>query len=289
MLAGLIHFIIGTGKYKGVFGEIGRAYGRNYGCPVFGDLRIIIDKPDEFIQHELFVNGIYEPGIIEVIRGVLKPNDVVFDIGANIGYISIFCARLGGVVHAFEPVPRLASRIKQNALLNNLSSSVYISETAISNKNSSEILYVAERKDDGSHSLLPGVPAKKVQEIQVKTITLDDYIASSSYYIPQLIKIDVEGYEAYVLDGAVNVLSSQAPPIFIIETGDRLSNQLHESAKTVLQRFYRLSYRVFKIQDCAPFLLEVSADEINGGLADYLAISTESDRLSLIDVMTKNY
>ena len=102
---------------------------------------------------------------------------MVFDVGANIGYHTLGAAATGARVYAFEPVPRLRNRLADNLRLNGLERRVVASELALSNRNGSAELYLARRLDDGSHSLIPGVPAHSVECITVQTVRLDDHSA----------------------------------------------------------------------------------------------------------------
>jgi len=278
----LINLLIKTGGIKGAAGALGRSVGRNFGCAVRGGIRIIIDKPQEYIQSQLLNYGEFEPGISAALRRVLMPGDFALDVGANMGYISLVCARHGAQVCAFEPVPRLAQRIRANAALNHFSAKIQIAEVALSHQNGSAAFYVAERKDDGSHSMIAGVPAKAIHQITVQTQRLDDFLRVHSLPKPDLIKIDVEGYEARVLDGAAETIR-QCLPIFIIESGDRLADQLGESAASVLKRFFALGYLVYKIQLPPRPLMPVTLNNISGDLQDYFAIHPSSQRMALLD------
>ena len=72
---------------------------------------------------KLFISGQYERPVQEMIESLVKPSDVCYDIGANLGFFSILLGRLvgnTGMVYAFEPVPENAVMIEKNAQLNNL-------------------------------------------------------------------------------------------------------------------------------------------------------------------------
>jgi hypothetical protein len=53
----------------------------------------------------LIQNGVYEPEETELIKKLVKPNDVCIDVGANVGYFTVLMAKLGAYVYAFEPEP----------------------------------------------------------------------------------------------------------------------------------------------------------------------------------------
>jgi FkbM family methyltransferase len=253
---------------------------------VAGGLRVRIDDPDEFIQRALVEDGDYEPDVAHLVRGLLRDGDLFLDVGANLGYHSLLAAAQGARVYAFEPVPRLLDKLAANVALNGFQERVRIAPRALSDQEGTSTLYVASRLDDGSHSLLPGVEAESVQPIDVRTVTLDGYLAAACESVPTLIKIDVEGCEALVLDGAARTLAALPPPVWIFETGDRLANQLGESAASVIRRFVDRGYRVFRISgDDAP--AEVDVERVHCELADYVAVHPRSTRREAVLALLK--
>jgi hypothetical protein len=86
-----------------------------------------------------------------------------------------------------------------------------------------------------------------------------------------VVKIDVEGWEAMVLDGATGMLTSREPPASVLETGDRLAEQIGESAKSVLRRLVLRGYKVYRIGEKGD-LHSVSPEDVSGTLSDYVAI-----------------
>ena len=261
-------------------GSLGAYVGRRFGWPLGPGLRIIIDNVDEFIQREVLA-GNYEPNVIALIRALVQPGDLFVDIGANMGYMSLVAAGCGGRVHAFEPVPRLARRIRENIALNRLQDRIAVQEQAVSSSNQPRTFYIAKRLDDGSHSLIAGVPATSVESITVPCTTLDEYLRSTNSDIPALVKIDVEGAEAMVLDGATRTMESGVPPIFIFETADRLADAIGESAASVLRRFTTRGYKVFLVPEYEGAITEVTAETPIGRLANYLAVHPSSRRAGL--------
>ena len=248
-------------------------------CELTCGLRIRIENPSEYIQESLVKTGEFEPGVTRLITSILKPGDSFFDVGANIGYLSLVAASRTTFIHAFEPVPRLAMRVRENAALNQLQSVIRVVEAALSDRRGVATLYVADRVDDGSHSLIAGVEARAIQQIEVQTLTLDEYLDEVGCLAPTLIKIDVEGCEALVLNGGSRTLRSLKPPIWIFETADRLAEQLGESAASVIGRFFACGYRVFRISEETFALKEVNEKSISGDLSNYLAIRGQPGQL----------
>src|SRR5690554_5487228 len=79
--------------------------------------------PDAYIDRCIKQSGIFEPASTEIAKRLVKPNDVVFDVGANIGYYSILFAKqagAGGRVLAFEPTKKYCKVLQRNIAENQL-------------------------------------------------------------------------------------------------------------------------------------------------------------------------
>lgn len=268
--------------WPGLPGIVGRYCGHTLGWPLECGYRLIIDDPTEWIQRTIIDSCTYEPNIGAIITALLRPGDTFFDVGANIGYHTLGAAATGAHVYAFEPVPRLRHRLAGNLRLNGLERRVIVSELALSNRSGPAAFYLAKRLDDGSHSLIPGVPSQSVEQITVRTVRLDDHLQASGVPQPTVMKIDVEGAEALVLDGAGALLDSATPPAVIIETADRLADHLHETARSVMARLFQRDFQIFRIPETGGRLQTVTPDKVSGDLANYVAVpagSPLSDRL----------
>lgn len=235
----------------------------------------------EHIQRCVLRCGAYEPGIASALATIVQPGDIFFDVGANIGHHSLVAASRGAMVHAFEPVPRLASRLQENFRLNKIEDRLVLNVAAVGAEPGTATLYEATRLDDGSHSLLAGVPASSVQTLAVQVLALDGYVPANSG-VPAVIKIDVEGYEARVFDGASALLAASPAPFIILETADRLADQIGESAGSVLGRLEAKGYRLFRLDESSPGIEPTTAASSGGELANYLAAHPANPRASAV-------
>ncbi len=135
----------------------------------------------------------------EFFRRYLRPNDEVIDVGANIGFFTlIFSTLVGeyGKVYAFEPHPRIYKYLQGNLVLNKVDN-VYALNLALGNK--SETLKFSDQKDDDSNLVVADdsgitVPAERLDAVGIESVSVS------------LLKIDVEGYEKFVLEGAGHTL-----------------------------------------------------------------------------------
>jgi len=144
---------------------------------------------------------------------------VVYDIGANVGSYTILASVLtssSGQVVAFEPMKDNLDYLRKHIQLNKLEN-VHILDTAVSDK-SGEMRF----KSHPDH--LQGRLDPTGDHI-VRITTLDEYINSPGARPPNFLKIDVEGGEAAVLRGAMNVLSNYKPVIFLSTHGQEVQRE----------------------------------------------------------------
>jgi FkbM family methyltransferase len=136
---------------------------------------------------------------------------VFYDIGANAGVFSVECAlkfRNEIRVHAFEPQPSLAQRIRDSAVLNGISG-LSVHEILLSDRAGEGNLFVTRQSVHAS--LIPREDRARV--IRRELIPLDDLIAREHLPPPSLIKIDVEGAELQVFRGAARNIAAHRPVI----------------------------------------------------------------------------
>ncbi len=139
----------------------------------------------------------------------IKPEDVCFDVGANIGYFALTMSRLArqGTVYAFDPVPLNYHILSANAQLNH-AANLRTYQAAVSDKPGISTFAVAQ---DSAYSSFVDTGRKPVDStISVKTISLDSFCEENK--VPQInfLKVDVEGAEPLVLAGAKGILSDPA-------------------------------------------------------------------------------
>jgi FkbM family methyltransferase len=182
-----------------------------------------------------YMLGTAEPDMQAALKALIHPGMTVYDIGANVGFISIIAARLVGPegrVIAFEPLPSNARQIKYNASLNNFSH-IAVREEALGNEEGEVCFQVTDfpttgRLEDGL------VNKEKRGELMVAVRRLDTLVGAAEIPPPDLIKMDVEGAECAVLAGASSVLAT-ARPLMLIElhaTNEPVARALEEQDYT---------------------------------------------------------
>jgi FkbM family methyltransferase len=181
---------------------------------------------DKGVEKPLYLTGSYEAGTLSIIRKCLRKGDIFIDIGANIGLMSIFASRIvgnEGIVYSFEPVPETFMILKKNIEINNVKN-ISALDIALSNTNRTYIIYTNPYGGKGSSSFIKPLGQSGVKEYKVIAKRFDEFLATNYIANIRMIKIDVEGWELYVLKGAKFLLHNYDAPIICVEysklTGD---------------------------------------------------------------------
>ena len=149
---------------------------------------------------------------------VLKPDDVIVDVGANMGMFSLFANHFYNCkCYAFEPVKSTANLLEKNIALNKtngqLANAIEVVPYALSD-NECEIEISVNQQDAASASFV--LPHNKhAQTEKIHCITLDQWVNENRISKIDFIKADIEGAERYMLAGATKVLQEFAPKLAI--------------------------------------------------------------------------
>ncbi|MFZ1972420.1 MAG: FkbM family methyltransferase [Candidatus Acidiferrales bacterium] len=179
----------------------------------------------------------------------LTPGMVFLDVGAHHGVYSIVAAKkLGaeGIVVAFEPSSREYDRLRFHVRLNRLSP-VRTEPLALGSAASTRPFFQVTSGDTTRGGLHPPVSADQVSEISVETVRLDDYVSQFPLKRVDFVKLDVEGGEREVLEGASLVLT-RFRPIFICEVLDSTTRAWGYNAREIILMLQRFGFVWFEIR-----------------------------------------
>jgi FkbM family methyltransferase len=190
-----------------------------------------------------------EKGFLEYFISTLKDDDVVFDIGASVGLMTVHSAAevSNGKVVAFEPDPETFRRLKHNVELNNLTNVIY-APWATSDSQGEVALF-----SDGANGFAPSLreqtnrPGAPKGQVMVPTKVLDDVVAAGELPHPTVLKIDIEGAEILCLRGAIKLIKGELGtkprliflelhPVFLPDFGST-PNEVHD---LVLEQGYQV-------------------------------------------------
>ena len=197
--------------------------------------------------------GTYEVSLLESAVKLIQPGWVIYDIGANVGYLTVLFAKLTGregKVYAFEPLPANIERLTKNVEVNGISEQVIICPYAIGDRRDEVVFYVGNSDDTGKVESVVSVKEKENNEkITVEMISLDEFVEQGNDCYPQLIKIDIEGAEILAIKKMKTILQ-EIKPIIIIEIHSKDAGQI------VWNELAKYNYKVNKLDKPKEILLD---------------------------------
>jgi FkbM family methyltransferase len=178
----------------------------------------------EVIDSAIYFNNNREPHTSNALKRLCQPGMTIFDIGANVGSHALPIAQSAGVkgkVYAFEPVPWALDKLKKNLSLNNFKN-VLVQPIALSdhiNENATFSLRASFKTTSGKPVNEDGDLNENwwdaCEEVKVKVETVDNFIIREEITSLDVIKLDVDGFEAKVLRGAQSTLDKFKPTILM--------------------------------------------------------------------------
>jgi FkbM family methyltransferase len=162
-----------------------------------------------------YLVGTAEPHLQKIIKEYVSLGDTVYDVGANIGYVSLALAkRVGpaGKVVAFEPLPQNVEKLRKSIDVNGLKN-IQLFDLAAAEKDGEAIIRLAE--NPSTASLVWHKNDTSASQFVVRKAAIDDLVSARALSYPKFVKIDVEGAEASVLQGMRRTLSKSMPVVFV--------------------------------------------------------------------------
>ena len=184
------------------------------------------------------VADFYEAATTRLVNRLLKPEMMMVDIGAHVGYFTLIAAKMVGpvgTVLSFEPDLDNHAALLKNIAMNNYQN-VTVAQRAVSGREGHAQLHLSQT-GSGRHSMFHhGLPERG--SVDIETTTLDATLEELGWPNVDLIKIDVEGAEISVLDGMAQLLKNQSDLNLVLEFMPKL---LHNAGVTPWQFFDKLT------------------------------------------------
>ncbi len=210
--------------------------------------RWFLDPRDLYFTQTMVLTGQHEGWETPLFAALCEPGMTVVDVGANVGYYTVLASeRVGpsGRVVAFEPDPTNYALLVRNVTTNGCRNVVTV-QKAVSDRIGSARLFL-HPWNWGGHSLQGGEGALQ-DPICVDTTTLDSYFDDGRSRIDML-KIDVEGSEALVLDGAQRMLGEQRVDRIMMEFWPGGLQRCGSSPELVVDELIRHHFCAYRIKD----------------------------------------
>lgn len=217
---------------------------------------------DPFISTLLKNTGKYETFETALFINSLKAEDFVLDIGANIGWytaIAALCIGNRGEIRAYEP-----SEANFSILINNISSiqkltghKIKAQQIAISNKNGEANLFLAA-ENLGDHRIFPDIEERIAEKIQI--CSLDSIFFTQNRW-PDVVKIDTQGAEGKIMEGASHLFNNNWRPLIFMEFWPYGLKKAGSNPLEVYDFLKKLNYNCFEINSAEAKI--ISLDRVN--------------------------
>ena len=222
-----------------------------------------------FIENQIINNGTFEPHITRIFKSIIKKGHICLDIGANIGFHSIYMSKLvgkEGKIYAFEPIKFIQKKLNTNIHLSGLKN-IQVVPVAVGSENKTSSIYEFNENsfDQGSSSLFENeyiVDLIKGGHIDLKQetckeIRIDDWIRKNKIKKIDLVKIDIEGGEYNALLGMKDIINTMQPIIIMEYKSSRLDklNISNENISLLLKEVYDC-YEITKLEFDETYSLE---------------------------------
>jgi FkbM family methyltransferase len=205
--------------------------------------RMNLDLQDPEQLKVYFYGHYHERYEADLVRRLLNDDDVFWDVGANVGYFTLVAATAlahRGQIVAFEPGKNAYQRLTENVSLNPYRN-IQTFPVAVSDREGEAVLHVAGDIADSSASLYPAGQTQARHEV-CRTVSLDHFRRVQGGRPPDLIKLDVEGAELAVLQGARDLIAA-TPPLLLVEMEEKNLRAAGASREAIRQFLSPYGYR----------------------------------------------
>lgn len=195
-------------------------------------------------------SGKIEEPVQQALGELLRPGDVYFDVGANVGFFTLVASRFTGSkgsLYAFEARPEIARTAKKNLRRNSIAATVL--PVAVGDADGKVALLVADHP--GGSTIEPSKAVSTTRTELVGQVTLDSLVATGGVEVPDLVKIDVEGAELAVLRGMTAILERHQP-IVLFEVDDAMSSKVEAQYLEIQEMLSGFGYRCERLDPSYP-------------------------------------
>ena len=205
-------------------------------------------RPRNGLVYHIGSMGSFESDVINCSLSLIQKEATVFDVGANIGLITIPIARkIKNVnIHCFEPSPYPYKYLKMTINKNRLNRKIRLNKLGLYNKSGKLNFYLHGDKNASIDGLQNTTKKIKSEKIKINATTIDEYVKKNNIKKIDLIKIDTEGSELLILQGAIKSISKFKPSI-ILEIWPQNLKEYGFTANKVFNYIKRLDYSLYSI------------------------------------------
>ena len=217
--------------------------------------KMFLNPADTGLSRQLILFGTREELQTTIVKKWLNPGMTIVEIGANLGYYTLMEASLigeSGKIYAIEPIEENLDLLKRSMFANHYENRIELYHLAISDADG--IAQIAKTKssngctmflNDGERSdYARNNLDKRIKEIiSVNTMTLDNFLRNK--HMPDLIRMDVEGYETKIIKGMVKTLEdSKSGTKIFLEIHSALYKDPISTVSEIFAAFTRYGFKV---------------------------------------------
>lgn len=264
---------------------------------LFTGQKIIVDTRDLSVAPHLMLDGHFELQVSQFAQKLveaLKPQDFL-DIGANYAYYCLIVSSTTHKprLHVFEPNPELIPLIEKSLLANGLDTLATINRVAVTDKNGTTKL--RRLKDLWGGSTLHTDKDLKTyrprqdeidKEFDVDAVTLDSYLNKNGKMSPDLLKIDVEGYEDHVIAGMTKTLEKHKNTMTILLEFTQGAYKLEGGDRNLFVTLRKNFRYVYLIKDDGTFVEIKAYSDIASKFEHELGMLVISNRKEVKDLVS---
>jgi len=210
--------------------------------PFVNDAKLIV-TPGQWGSEANALCGLHDFSDMGFLLHFLRPHDLFCDVGANIGeYTILASAAIGSHSISFEPVGSTYSEFKRNIAINQITPLVDVRQMAVGSEHSH--VQLSTDQDTQNHVLVGSARLDGGASALVEVDTLDNLLTGNA---PQLLKVDVEGWEHEVFQGATNVLHDPRLSSVIVEL-NQSGARYGFSDEAIHQELLEYGFETFRYQ-----------------------------------------
>lgn len=241
--------------------------------------KMYIDMSDLFVSRQLYMTGIWEKEVTDLVKGIVSKGMTFIDLGSHIGYYTILAADLvgkNGRVFAFEPDPNNYALLIRNIEANGYENVTPVNK-AVSNKTGAAKLFL-NPDNKGDHKLWAS--HERQQWVNVEATTLDNFFENHASRV-DVIKMDIEGGEMAALRGMAKLIERNANLKIISEFWPRAIEETGFSPTEFLNKLMEYDFKLYHIseQGVKPtdilFLMKICEDKEGKGQMGFTNIYYE--------------
>jgi FkbM family methyltransferase len=244
--------------------------------------KMFVDSRDSGVAFRLLSLQTYEPELTKLFEQMVKPGDVVVDVGANIGYFTLLASKLVGErgrVYAFEPAPETFALLKRSIAAND-SGNVCALQKALWNVRASGKLLL-EGENWGANRIIDSETGG--HSIEVEMVSMDEFFENGHQKV-DVVKIDAEGAEINILNGATAVLQKNPDLVLFAEFNPKLLEAAGQHPERYIQVIASHGFTIYAVDDIAGSTTQLAVDQMGALIQEMLHRPAGSDFVTLLCV-----